>query len=244
MRLSHPYPKLWILYLWCLRIEFSLSPGWCGAHVHTDDERCFRAGLALPFLFSLSLSVERGFTRVRPGGWRDDLRRGREVSVHFHDGAMWLKLWARTDEWNRSDPWWMHWHVCPMDILFGRLDCDHHALATYDREATFPDAGVGYPEVSRRIVVEVGRWRWKRPRLPWYSLDAIRCQVDCEDGVPFDGKRGPDHNYSTTFAIREDLDVRAIVGLDQNLREPALADIADHAVREYVKSIGADRHRR
>lgn len=98
-------------------------PGWsaelkvgnCGSE-HTLD-----AHLRLYPLGAIYVNTERFGTglqrRLNPVGYTS---RVTEVAVQ-HGGIGW-KLWAKRDEWSKSDPWWMRGRINldPRDRLFGR----------------------------------------------------------------------------------------------------------------------------
>lgn len=60
--------------------------------------------------------------RLNPVGYQS-----RVISIGFQHGGIDWKLWAKRDEWSKSDPWWMRGTIKldPRDKLFGRSRYDY-----------------------------------------------------------------------------------------------------------------------
>jgi hypothetical protein len=84
------------------------------------SEQVLAADFGLPWLFHLYLHTEDHGRfvqrRLNPTGYHS-----RVIELNAHDGRLWSQVWARRDEWSRSDPWWMHGtlRINPADLLLG-----------------------------------------------------------------------------------------------------------------------------
>jgi len=107
----------------------------------------------------------------------------REFGWRVFDWKLWLDVWKKTNEWSRSDPWWMHTVVDlhPMDVLFG--------YTKYNEGDTIHDEVVEFPmpEKSYKGRVRIQANEWKRPRWPFPKV-ILRAHVDMEEPIPFPGK--------------------------------------------------------
>ncbi len=192
----------------------------------------FSCRICIPYVFSLWWHIR---------GWRSG--KGRVFDLSIHDKALWWEFWALRDEWNHTDPWWMSGCIHPLDVLFGRLDCKHEDLVVAKYAMNMP-AGHGYEASTHQLDITVGRWRWKRPRLPWVSLDAIRAEVECKEGVQYPGKwSSEDKTYSITFAVRKDLVAAKVCALKEPLRGIALAGCVRRAAEDFQAAMTESRRR-
>lgn len=92
----------------------SLKVGNCGS------EQVLAIDFGITGLFHLYLHTEDHGRwlqrRLNPRGYDS-----RIIEVDIHHRRLYTKLWARRDEWSKTDPWWMHGslRLDPRDRLFG-----------------------------------------------------------------------------------------------------------------------------
>lgn len=99
-------------------------PGWDAELKigNAASEHTLAAHLRLYPFGALYLHTERFGTwfqrRLNPTGYQS-----RVISLGIQHGGIDWKLWAKRDEWSKSDPWWMRgtFKLDPRDRLFGRF---------------------------------------------------------------------------------------------------------------------------
>lgn len=168
-------------------VGMSLS---CGASVHATIEstrlgRWLRSRLSIP-------------------KWKD-----REISVSFHDAAMWWRLWSDPDEWKSGTPRWKdgNWH--PLDTFLGR--CDYESEIVETAEVVIP-----MPEKGYRAKIQLCRDTWKRPRSP-FKRTVMRAHSEMLDPIPVPGKGenswdcGEDAHFGSTRPAESIID--AVIGI-------------------------------
>lgn len=152
---------------------------------NAGSEHVLAGHVRLNPLGALYLHVEdfgRGIQRrLNPRGYHS-----RVVEVDVGDGHLRWKLWARRDEWSRSDPWWMSgsMQIDPRTILWGPLRYSYEDVggpvpATV-RMPHGDDHGVTL-QLQRR---ELGRRGLRRRRVAWVV------DWECLGGIPTRGDRG------------------------------------------------------
>ncbi|MEU3281571.1 hypothetical protein [Streptomyces antibioticus] len=104
------------------------SPGWDAELKigNAGSEHTLAAHLRLYPFGAIYLHTERFGTwlqrRLNPTGYQS-----RIISIGMQHGGVDWKLWAKRDEWSKSDPWWMRGTIKldPRDRLFGRNRYDY-----------------------------------------------------------------------------------------------------------------------
>lgn len=134
-------------------------------------------------------------------GWRSPWAKytgygsGRELSLTFHDQAVWWHLWVDRDSWSSDRPRWRDGNLHPLDVVFGRMNCTTETLE--EREILVP-----MPEKSYSATAKLERYTWKRPRSP-LSKQMLRVSIDVPKGIPHEGKgeNSWDCGADATFGI-------------------------------------------
>lgn len=168
-----------------LRVEWTIPVGHCGWGVTLgggDDGRNLGCTLAIPFLATLYISVERFFSR-RLFEWNMDRGENRQIAVSFHDGAIWYSLWAGSSaSWSRDYPWCKWWRQGSFHFaaLLGRQQYSCEVIKA-DIPVTIP-----MPEGVYRGTAKIERATWKRPL--WFAHTRISTTIDVPKGIPFQGK--------------------------------------------------------
>jgi hypothetical protein len=111
--------------------------------------------------------VQRRLNPDRPGVWNS-----RVVEVALRRGTLSWKVWAKRDEYSRTDPWWQQGRVNlrPLDVLLGPKRVDHRDVpgGVATRIVRMPEGD--YLVGLKLQQVTVGRRRGRRRRLP-YEVD-------------------------------------------------------------------------
>lgn len=163
--------------------EWHLFSRSCGASLRfsTIGDEAIMAGLSLPFLFSLYLSLDRAPWVERLPGVRwvhgDHDSGEREIRVAIHDGTLWWALWInsmgmRYDTWRDAN-------FNFLDALLGRAEYSESMRIPYDVFIQMPEGD--YP-----ARVEMYTSVWKRPRCPW-ATRVRRANIEIEGGIPIPG---------------------------------------------------------
>lgn len=138
--------------------------------------------LAIPFLFSIYLCVEKAkWVKRLPGvRWvKGDYNSGeRTIGVAIHDAAIWWHLWINRDGMRRMDDWRDNCFR-PVDFLLGK---PKHNRSEGQRSETF----LAMPEGMYKATVVLFTSTWKRPRWPW-GMSVERASIEIEGGVPVPG---------------------------------------------------------
>lgn len=157
-----------------------------------DSDRDLQFNLSLPIgSFYLTFdSLPRALTdRILPGRWIDTNRgrlkitEEREVSLNWHDNALWWYGWYSTNTWRSRDPWWRRGSFHPDTFLLGRMDCMIEELTDWSPVA------VPMPEGSYSGKARVRRWTWKRRRVNLFApKERIAVDIEMDECLPFPGK--------------------------------------------------------
>ncbi len=119
-------------------------------------------------------------------GWRTPWARrgnygeGREMSLTFHDRAVWWHVWVNRDCWESSRPKWRDGNFHPVDALFGRENCTRRTIE--ERNVLVPMPEKAYPAKAQLV-----EFTWKRPRWP-FAKTMLRVNIDIPGGIPHAGK--------------------------------------------------------
>jgi hypothetical protein len=125
----------------------------------------------------------------------------REISLRFHDAAIWWHLWTDPDSWSSRTPRWRNGNFRPIDFLLG------HTKVTV-REIERRDVLIPMPERAYAATVIIEDRVWRRPRWPfaWHRHTGANVRME-SDPVPHPGKGeseyycGEDATYSSSFPI-------------------------------------------
>ena len=125
--------------------------------------------------------------RLNPTG-----HESRVTGVSIYDGQLSWKLWAKRDEWSKTDPKWMHGSISidPLDYLYGPQK--NHKVSETERVP----AVVRMPEGDTHdVTVHLEKWETRRTRgrARTYWL----AQWDCKKGIPV---RNHDWKGDETFS--------------------------------------------
>lgn len=174
----------WVLFRKQHSVGVSLDVG------DGDSDRDVDFSLRIPY-FGVYLSAENIWPRrwefYNPG---QKYPSSRELSVKWHDLALWIALWRDPDEgYGRGGPsFWKdarshqrHIVIHPVDILLGRTRCTTEHLGEHAAEVVLPEGS--YP-----VQVVIERRSWRRPRWPWARKVRISADVRSEQGLPIPGK--------------------------------------------------------
>jgi len=195
-------------------------------------ELSFRVGV--PFLCGYFLTCDSSaFARWMPHQlmWFQNVQRyvripvKRQIGVRFFDWILWVSLWEKSMEWNKSDPKWWSFRVNVPDVLLGRekqlektvIDEGHDVI-------TMPEADYPYDYAVVRSV-------FKRPR--WKRRVTVRVEMELSTPIPVPGKgendwdMGDDAIYSITFG-------------DGVTVQQALARLREDTMRDRVKYGGPE----
>lgn len=146
------------------------------------SEHTLAASLHLWPLGSLYLHTEefgRGIQRRlnNRGGYHS-----RVIGLELTDGRLSWKLWAKRDEWSRSDPWWQRGdlNLRVRDHLFGprRYSYTDVPGGTTTRIVRMPESDYLVELTLRRQTLGRKRWPWKRRSF------TVRWETPGE-GIPF-----------------------------------------------------------
>lgn len=198
-----------------LRCGFGLTVDACGGE-HDLSGHITIPGLS--FYWHLDHAWPRRFRQPLFEWWK---RRwgydGRDIGIDFHDGSLWVKVWAPENEWSSSQPKWMDWHFDPADFFLGRHKYTSRVLEKTRVEVPMPE-GV-YP-----AEVEVFESTWKRPRWPWARV-MLRTTITPDEAIPVPGKGenawdcDEDAIYSQTCGQGVSTPTAAVVSLVESVLE-------------------------
>lgn len=151
-----------------------------GAHLQFGAGDSNR-GLQLFFgcgLFAFWFTIEFGWQwMARYAKWEGE----REISLDFHDGAVWWNLYTPVDSWSSRTPRWRNGNFFPLDFLLGRPQHSERDLATERVTITLPEAE--YP-----CMVRLFESTWRRKRWPWVWQRMRRAEITPETPIPEPGK--------------------------------------------------------
>jgi hypothetical protein len=147
-----------------------------------DENVGFGFSVGVPFLFSLYLTVWGGWfaslslwlLRASGAGYND-----REVSLRFHDAAVWWEVWRDSDSWSSDTPRYRSGCFHIDDFVLGKAEYSQRIL---NEQAV----QIALPEASYPATVKIDERTWKRPR--WFTKRLVGSQVDIPKGIPFPGK--------------------------------------------------------
>jgi hypothetical protein len=183
-------------------VEWSIGKNGLGAYIQCNDpvvgEEALIMHIQLPFLFSVWLMVQNvPFLKKLPGvKWQaDDHGRGgeRELSLKFHHGAMWWRLWRNPNVGYAHD--WRDSNFNPIRFFLG-----------YPKYSEGPrnhfDSYLEMPEGVYRVSIDIYTAIWKRPRWPW-ATRITRSDIELKDGVwvPGKGDNGWDMDDDTIYSM-------------------------------------------
>lgn len=198
--------------------------------LNSGDGDQITAGLAIPMLFSIWVSIEGRFLRrLMPGEMVDSrvqpgetfwMPTERQIGVRIFDSAIWVSLWENPMEWNRSDPRWWAFNFQPIDFLFGQ------ERMARDETKSDQDVSVRMPEGVYTGKLRLYRVTHKRPRWPT-ARHVNRYRIEMDDPIPVPGKG------ESAWDVGEDA-VYSISGV---------ASTADKAVIRLLDSVNTSRVR-
>lgn len=171
-----------------LGVDFKV--GNCGS------EQVLAASLRLGPLGSLYLHTEDHGRwiqrRLNPTGYQS-----RETGLSYYEGRLSWQLWARRDEWHKSDPKWMQGsiRIDPRDYLFG--PSKNRKVSETEKVP----AVVRMPEGDAYdVLVHLEKWETRRTR--GRARTYWTAQWDCKKGIPVrnDSWKG-DETYSCAWGI-------------------------------------------
>lgn len=168
--------------------EWHVGRRQCTAGIQFSDtgDHALMVWLALPFLFTVYLWIDRLPVQWLPGvRWTGgDYNTGeRELSLGFHHGALFYRLWTHPDN---------------CDQRFGAIHFDDLLLGKVRRRVLRQSANVAtveLPEGFYRMAVRLFEIEYRRPRWP-FPQRVTRFDAQIADGIPIPGKWGDDAVYS------------------------------------------------
>lgn len=168
-----------------IQVSFDWWTSLCGIGIDWDDEQGIGLFIGTPPLaFWLHLPVRLNF--------REDMDL---FSLRFHDGAVWWKIVTPSHSWSCETPKWRDGCFNFVDFLLGKHKYTSTVLE--QREVTIP-----MPEKAYAATAKLTACEWKRPR--WFAKRLRRVEIECPEGVPFEGKGtaswncGPDATFGLT----------------------------------------------
>lgn len=180
----------WALFTRHFRISIDLA---------STAESAVSIGIALPFLFTLWVSLECcGWVLRLPGvKWLKGQHASgeREVSIEVHHGSIWWVLWRNPDYWEAED--WRHDSFDLVDFFLGRSEY-------FESHRRQHNIAIVLPEGEYGATCEIFTAIWLRPRWPW-PRRVKRARVEIEGGIPVPGDGENDWDldddaiYSTTL---------------------------------------------
>lgn len=192
---------------WVLRFENAAALSVSVGGGDTDRDLSFQIGLPVAAVYLTISSLPRSLCEaILPGkmveynGRRFKMTEEHEVSVRWHDNAVWWAFWYSTMSWHSKDPAWRRGSFHPVDFLLGRTV--YHKRTVDERGVQIP-----MPERSYPATVELHEDTWTRPRWP-FPRRILRATIECPDGVPIPGKGTASYNcdedatYSMTAPAR------------------------------------------
>ena len=108
-------------------------------------------------LFGVYWGVEGYGERLKNALNGGDHYESREISVGWHSGRLWLKLWGKRNSWSRSDPKWQQTSWCPADTFLGKAQNKSEVIETQSVIVPMPEGGY-------RATAKLERWERWRPR--------------------------------------------------------------------------------
>lgn len=131
-------------------VEWSIGSKGMGAYVQCCDpvigDEALTLHLQLPFLFSIWLMVQNVPILKRLPGVKwvyDDHNSGeRMLSVSFHSGAMWWRLWRNPDIGHSHD--WRDSNFNPLRLLLGRPRYSESERNQFDTYLEIPEGDAGW----------------------------------------------------------------------------------------------------
>lgn len=150
---------------------------------------------------------------------------GRTIGLSIHSGSIWVSLWDDPMESRGKDPWWWHFTITPMDILFGKAK---HSETT-EQEG---NCVVTMPEKDYAGTYKIFWSYWKRPFSPFVKK-LRRISVEIPEGIPIPGKgeNSWDCDDDATFGVTMPLPEH------QNIHD-ACKQIAFNALKDREKRAG------
>lgn len=122
----------------------------------------------------------------------------RDISIQMSDGTFRWSFWDDTHESRRSDPWWMHGHVDLAELAFGARVVEVTELEARDVLVPMPERAYRGKAVRELITM-------RRARLPFWSRQRMRVDIDMEDGehiwIPGKGENSYDCGDDATSAM-------------------------------------------
>jgi hypothetical protein len=136
-----------------------------------------------------------------PGSNRMKHTEPAEISLRWHDGALWWSAWHSTHSWSSKTPRWRHGSFDLVDFLLGRRE---HSKVTVGEPVR---AVASFPEGDYPLLLQRETRTWKRARWPGALVrHAVDIRAGSEAGGEAPGFRGKGENSY-------DLDDDAILGM-------------------------------
>lgn len=171
-----------------MHAEVSWRARLTGLWLGRSDEGKWHASIGLYWLYA-TIGWRPAWAKYTGAG------SSRQISVTFHDKAVWWHLWVDRDSWSSDRPKWRDGSFHPLDAMLGRMKC---TTETVEKR----DVLVPMPEKSYPATAKLERYTWKRPRSP-LSKELLRVTIDIPGGIPHEGKGESSWNCGTdaTFGI-------------------------------------------
>jgi hypothetical protein len=166
--------RAWLRYgeRGCVRVEFSWRTRLTGISFGFDDEDGWGGSLRLYFAGAYFHATVPRWAR---------LKESREISLSFHNGGVWWKLWRDPmGGWSSRDPTrWRDSNFNFVDFFLGRSKCTVRTVE--ERDVIVPMPEKPYPAHAK-----LEEYTWKRPR--WFSKQLLRVSIEVPNGIPHAGK--------------------------------------------------------
>lgn len=105
----------------------------------------------------------------------------RQLSVSFHDSAMYWNIWTPSMEWNKQKHGRRQGAFHPVDFLFGRTK--YSEVPIREERVEIP-----MPERSYPATVKLCEAQWRRKRWPLVWTRVRRAEITPDTPIPFPGK--------------------------------------------------------
>lgn len=170
-----------------LSAEVSWRARLTGLSLARDDDGAWSTSIMLYWLF-LHIKWRTPWAKYRP--------ERRLLSLSFHDGAAFWRVWKDDMSWSSGTPRWRDGSFNFVDFVLGKSVCSTVVLD--EKHVLVPMPERSYPATAKLV-----EFTWKRSRSP-FTKRMIRADIDIPAGIPVPGKGenswdcGDDATYSIT----------------------------------------------
>ena len=161
----------------------------------------------------------------------------KQLSLAFHNNAMWWNIWTPSMSWSSTTPWYRNGSFHFDNFIFGDRKYSEKVLET--RTVIIPMPERNYTATAKRLLAT-----WKRSRWPWpLKIQRLDISMHPDNQIPFPGKGenswdcDEDATYSSLFPGDDiDIGIGKMVGdILQTRRRRAGNNWKPKSIKENVK---------